>query len=215
MADQLAKEGREKEQPSSHRSCREAKTLIHNKKKAIFHCKTGGYNPNQHALHQLSRHQQAIIFHLRTGHCRLNSHLKRFGVKTSAQCPCGEADQTPKHYLQSCSLHQQSKAADMAHLCVPQNQALGVCRGFVPDIQVCGTHGREDLVNATITSNEEEVLVKLRTGHNRLNSHTHGKLKLAYSPVCLCGQEDQTTEHVLQRCPLHKVTRDVWPVPLP
>ena len=34
-----------------------------------------------------------------------------------------------------------SKAADMAHLCVPQNQALGVCRGFVPDIQVCSTHG--------------------------------------------------------------------------
>ena len=27
----------------------------------------------------------------------------------------------------------------------------GVCRGFVPDIQVCGTLGREDLVNATIT----------------------------------------------------------------
>ena len=48
----------------------------------------------------------------------------------------------------------------MAHLCAPQNQALGVCIGFVPDIQVCGTHGREDLVNATITSNagEEEVM---------------------------------------------------------
>ena len=54
-----------------------------------------------------------------------------------------------------------SKAADMAHLCVPQNQALVVCRGFVPDIQVCGTHGREDLVKATITLNaeEEEVLL--------------------------------------------------------
>ena len=49
-----------------------------------------------------------------------------------------------------------SKAADMAHLCVPQNQALGVCRGFVPDIQIYGTHGREDLVNTTITSNAEE-----------------------------------------------------------
>ena len=32
----------------------------------------------------------------------------------------------------------------------------GVCRGFVPDIQVCGTHKREDLVNATITSNAKE-----------------------------------------------------------
>ena len=49
-----------------------------------------------------------------------------------------------------------SKAANMALLCVPQNQALGVCRGFVPDIQVCSTHGREDLVNATITSNAEK-----------------------------------------------------------
>ena len=52
-----------------------------------------------------------------------------------------------------------SKAADMAHLCVPQNQALGICRGFVPDILVCGTHGREDLVNTTITSNAEEELI--------------------------------------------------------
>ena len=49
-----------------------------------------------------------------------------------------------------------SKAADMAHLCVPQNQALGVCRGFAPDNQICGTHGRENLVNATIISNAEE-----------------------------------------------------------
>ena len=109
MADQLAKEGREKEQPPSHLSYREVKTLIHNKKKAIFHCKTEGYNPNQDALHQLARHQQTIIFRLRTGHCRLNSHLKRIGVKTSAQCPCGEADQTAERYLQSCSLHLQAR----------------------------------------------------------------------------------------------------------
>ena len=49
-----------------------------------------------------------------------------------------------------------STAADMAHLCVPQNQALGVCRGFAPDIQICGTRGRKNLVNATIISNAEE-----------------------------------------------------------
>ena len=62
-----------------------------------------------YALHQLPRHQQTTIFRLRTGHCRLNSHLKRIGVKTSAQCPCGEADRAPEHYLQSCSLHQQAR----------------------------------------------------------------------------------------------------------
>ena len=109
IADQFAKEGREKEQPPSHLSYREVKTLIRNKRKAIFHCKTGGYNPNQNALHQLPQYQQTTIFRLRTGHCRLNSHLKRIGVKTSAQCPCGEADQTPEHYLQSGSLHQQTR----------------------------------------------------------------------------------------------------------
>ena len=88
-------------------SYREVKTLIHNTKKAIFHCKTGGYNPYQDALHQPPRHQQTTIFCLKTGHCRLKSLFKRIGVKTSAQCPCGDANQTPEHYLQSCSLHQQ------------------------------------------------------------------------------------------------------------
>ena len=107
--DEVAKGGKEKEQPPPHLYCREVKTLILNKKKAIFHCKTGGYNPNQDAFHQLLRHQQTIIFRLRTGHCRLNSHLKRIGVKTSSQCPCGEADQTPGHYLPSCSLHKQAR----------------------------------------------------------------------------------------------------------
>ena len=109
MAHQLANEGREKEQPPSHLSYREVKTRIHNKKKAIFHCKTGGYNPNRDVLHQLPRHQQTTIFRLRTGHCRLNSHLKRIGVKTSAQCPCREADQTTEYFLQSCSLHQKAR----------------------------------------------------------------------------------------------------------
>ena len=60
-----------------------------------------------------------------------------------------------------------SKAADMAHLCVPQNQAPGVCRRLLPDIQVCGTHGRENLVNAIITSNTEEEGAKSATGKAR------------------------------------------------
>ena len=60
---------------------------------------------------------------------------------------------------------------------------------------------------------QQVVLARLRTRHNRLNSDVHSKLKLASSPTCPCGQEDQTTEHVLQTCPLHKATReDEWPV---
>ena len=38
------------------------------------------------------------------------------------------------------------------------------------------------------------------------------RLKLAPSPICNCGLEDQTAEHILQRCPLLQTTRtNVWP----
>ena len=107
---QISSQKKEGKRSNPHHICPiEKSELIRNKKKAIFHCKTGGYNPNQDSLHQLPRHQQTTIFHLRTGHCRLNSHLKRTGAKTSTQCPYGEADRTPEHYLQSCSLHQQAR----------------------------------------------------------------------------------------------------------
>ena len=67
-----------------------------------------------------------------------------------------------------------------------------------------------------LSRKQRVILVRLRAGHYRLNSQMHGKLKLAPSPTCPCGQEDQTTEHVQQRCPLHKATReDVWPVSTP
>ena len=52
-----------------------------------------------------------------------------------------------------------------------------------------------------LSRKQQVILVRLRTGHNRLNSHMHRILKLAPSPTCPCGQEDQTTEHVLQKCP--------------
>ena len=107
---------------------------------------------NQDALHQLPRHQQTTVFRFRTGYCRLNSHLKRIGIKTSSM-PLWRGwsyTRTVPAILPA------SKAADMAHLCVPQKQTLGVCRGLVPDIQISGIHRREELVNATITSNAGE-----------------------------------------------------------
>ena len=42
MVDQLKKEVRKKEQPSSYLSYREVKACIHDIKKVIFHSKTGG-----------------------------------------------------------------------------------------------------------------------------------------------------------------------------
>ena len=64
-----------------------------------------------------------------------------------------------------------------------------------------------------LSRKQQVILVRLCTGHNRLNSHMHHKLKLAPSLACPCRQEEQTTKHVLQRSPHHKTTReDVWPV---
>ena len=51
------------------------------------------------------------------------------------------------------------------------------------------------------------VLARLRSGHNRLNAHMHRKLKIVPSPTCPCGEEDQTTEHILQRCNRHQPER--------
>ena len=54
--------------------------------------------------------------------------------------------------------------------------------------------------------------MRLRTGHNRLNAHMFRKMKLASSPACNCGLEDQMVERVLQMCPLlQKARQNVWP----
>ena len=64
-----------------------------------------------------------------------------------------------------------------------------------------------------LLSREQQcVLVRLRTGHNRLNCHMARKLKLVPSPTCPCGEADQTAEHVLQTCPLFNAVRAaIWP----
>ena len=77
IADQLAKEGRKKDQPSTHLSYEESRTLIRNRQKSTFIASTGGYKPQKDPLHQLSRHEQTTIFCLRTGHCGLKGHLKK------------------------------------------------------------------------------------------------------------------------------------------
>ncbi|KAK7111001.1 hypothetical protein V1264_014788 [Littorina saxatilis] len=58
---------------------------------------------------------------------------------------------------------------------------------------------------------EQVVLLRLRTGHNRLNHHMATKLKLVPSPLYPCGK-NQTAEHILQACPYHSALRDTtWP----
>ena len=43
------------------------------------------------------------------------------------------------------------------------------------------------------------ILIRLRIVHNRLRPHIHKTMNLVPFPLCTCGTEDQTTEHILQR----------------
>ena len=55
------------------------------------------------------------------------------------------------------------------------------------------------------------TLICLRTDHNRLKSHMHRNMSLVPSPLCTCGTEDQTTEHILQSCPAYQHLRQqIW-----
>ena len=51
------------------------------------------------------------------------------------------------------------------------------------------------------------ILIRLRTGHNRLNSHMHRNMNPVPSPLCTCGTQDQTTEYILKRCPTYQHLR--------
>jgi len=63
---------------------------------------------------------------------------------------------------------------------------------------------------------EQVVIVRLRSGHNRLNAHMYRKYKLVPSPLCPCGEEEQNTEHILQRCKRHDQERKAtWPSEIP
>ena len=76
------------------------------------------YYNRQNAYYLLPREGQVIIVRLRTGGPNTRT------IPTALLTPSA------------------SKAADMAHLCVPQNQALGVCRGFVPHSRERGSSQR-------------------------------------------------------------------------
>ena len=107
-------------------------TLIRNKGLADFKHINGGYNPQQDTLRLLSRHEQTMIFRLRTGHCRLRSHMKKIGIEQSALCPCGLEAQTAAHVLQSWPFHKRERESTW-----PTESSLGnKLHGTVTDIRL-------------------------------------------------------------------------------
>ena len=65
-----------------------------------------------------------------------------------------------------------------------------------------------------LTRQQQVVIFRLRTGHNRLNHHLHRRFRLVPSPLCPCGEADQTAEHILQDCgDLRDLREEMWPTP--
>ena len=102
-ADRLAKSGSRAEQPHQAVSYRQAKTFI--KRHYTQKWTASHHPPPDDRIHHLSRHQQTIIFRLRTGHCRLCSHIYRLGLSHTPDCPCNTSTETPERILQHCPLH--------------------------------------------------------------------------------------------------------------
>ena len=66
----------------------------------------------------------------------------------------------------------------------------------------------------SLSRQEQVIIFRLRTNHHRLRSHLFNKFKIGDSDLCPCGEDSETTEHVLQRCPNYQTTRNsIWPVP--
>ena len=82
-------------------SYREMKTLIRNKFDHDW-IQNKNITNDFDSIHSLSRQQQVIIVRMRTGHCRLRSHLHRIGISDTPECPCHTDVETPEHVLQQC-----------------------------------------------------------------------------------------------------------------
>ena len=108
-ADKLSKEGSKATQEDHPISYSEAKTLLRN----CFHnsWKARLCPREKDETDYLTRRQQIIIFRLRTGHCRLLSHLNKIRISHTDECPCGTESQTPEHILQSCPLYDSLRQA--------------------------------------------------------------------------------------------------------
>ena len=66
------------------------------------------YNSEDY-FYQLSREDQVIMMHLRTGHCRLGHHLPtKLHIGDTDMCPCG---MTVEYLLQDCTTHQNERKA--------------------------------------------------------------------------------------------------------
>lgn len=59
---------------------------------------------------------------------------------------------------------------------------------------------------------DQVILIRLRTGHNRMRAHLYNKLKIGQTEKCPCDTAPMTTAHLLQDCPMQDALRQAtWP----
>ena len=55
-----------------------------------------------------------------------------------------------------------------------------------------------------LTRREQVAVFRLRTGHSRLSYHLYSKFRIGHTEQCPCDTGSQTTEHLLQSCPIYE-----------
>ena len=67
-----------------------------------------------------------------------------------------------------------------------------------------------------LTRREQVTVFRLRIDHNHLNYHLYSKLCNGHTKQCPCRTGSQTTEHLLQSCPIYEPLRKgIWPDHIP
>jgi ribonuclease HI len=80
-----------------------------------------------------------------------------------------------------------------------QCKKAAVTKQFFPTVQ--------DRINPTLNVNPSFTATV--TGHGETRAYVH-RFKIKDSATCSCNKEDQTLDHILYKCTLHKTHRDLF-----
>ena len=120
--------------------------------------------------------------------------LSKFvGQRNFDECLTIRADQISKNNTQK-FLHSQWKM-NYKNFC-----RINPCSGLLAG---------SELVENSIKPEVFGGICGFLTGHCRLQEHLY-KLKLTFTPCCICLSEDESPHHYLYTCPLHEDSRKLY-----
>ena len=83
------------------------------------------------------------------------------------------------------------------------------CSGLLGDLDICEKIVDSNRISLLIKPDVFGSICGLLTGHCRLQEHLY-KLKLTFTPCCICLREDESPYHYLFSCPLHAHSRALY-----